>query len=105
MRLKLLQQNEHDSNSVAHAGEIPGFVFRVIIRAVYLWQDHVYWTDWETGSIFKAHKFGYKKGRSPIKNVAMQLFTPMDIHVYHKLTQPHGELLLLLLHCAVFFYK
>jgi tetrahydromethanopterin S-methyltransferase subunit F len=56
--------------------------------AVTVFEDQVYWTDWEAESIFKVNKFANVKGRSTVKNVAMQLYSPMDIHVYHRLKQP-----------------
>lgn len=47
-------------------------------------QDFLYWTDWETESIHKVHKF---KG-GEVEHVATGLYSPMDIHIYHKYKQP-----------------
>ncbi len=44
----------------------------------------MYWTDWETEAIHKANKFD----GTNIENVAVSLYSPMDIHVYHELRQP-----------------
>ena len=69
---------------------------RVILResinhpfAVTLFQNYMYWTDWEHGhgSINRANKFNGKE------RVVMQesLYDPMDIHVFHKQRQPIGQ--------------
>ena len=44
----------------------------------------MYWTDWQTESIHKTNKFN----GSAVSNVAISLFSPMDIHVFHELKQP-----------------
>ncbi len=52
--------------------------------SITVFEDYVYWTDWETESIHKANKFTGED----LKNVAVQLYSPMDIHVYHPFRQP-----------------
>ena len=52
-----------------------------------VFEDTVYWTDWETESVHRASKFN----GSEIRNVIARLITPMDIHVYHPLKQPAGK--------------
>jgi len=55
--------------------------------AISVFEDFVYWTDWETETIHKANKFN---GNNP-ENVAVSLYSPMDVHVYHALRQPNGS--------------
>jgi len=51
----------------------------------------VYWTDWEEESIFKVNKFAdVHPDDSEVSNVVIQLYAPMDLHVYHRLKQPLG---------------
>lgn len=56
--------------------------------ALTLFQNYMYWTDWEHrgGSINKANKFNGQE-RSVIQE---NLYSPMDIHVYHQQRQPAG---------------
>lgn len=55
--------------------------------AVTVFEDDVYWTDWETETIHKANKFT----GAGVENVAVSLYSPMDLHVYHELRQPKGS--------------
>ena len=52
--------------------------------SITVFEDFVYWTDWETESIHKANKF---TGHG-LNSVAVQLYSPMGIHVYHPMRQP-----------------
>jgi len=53
-------------------------------------KDQVYWTDWEEESIFKVNKFANVHTDSEVTEVVIELYAPMDLHVYHRLKQPHG---------------
>ena len=53
-------------------------------------KDQVYWTDWEEESIFTVNKFADVHTDSQVTNVVIQLYAPMDLHVYHRLKQPLG---------------
>ena len=55
--------------------------------ALTLFEDDLYWTDWQTLSINRADKFG----RSGVEVVRSSLGSPMDIHVLHEQRQPIGE--------------
>ena len=52
--------------------------------SITVFEDFVYWTDWETESIHKANKLN----GSNVTNVAVALYSPMGIHVYHPMRQP-----------------
>jgi len=52
--------------------------------SITVFEDFVYWTDWETESIHKANKFNGEG----VESVAVQLYSPMDIQVYHPMRQP-----------------
>jgi len=54
-------------------------------------KDQVYWTDWEEEAIFKVNKFADVHTDAEVSNVVIQLYAPMDLHVYHRLKQPLGE--------------
>ena len=53
------------------------------IFAMTLFGDYLYWTDWETKKIEKAHKFS-GQNRS---TVAQTIHRPMDVQVFHPLRQ------------------
>lgn len=57
------------------------------IFALTLFEDYVYWTDWETKSINRAHK---TTGTNKTLLIST-LHRPMDLHVFHALRQPDGE--------------
>lgn len=52
-----------------------------------LFEEYIYWTDWETKSINRAHKsLGTNK-----TTLISTLHRPMDIHIYHPYRQPPGR--------------
>uniref|UniRef100_A0A3P9JA06 EGF-like domain-containing protein n=1 Tax=Oryzias latipes TaxID=8090 RepID=A0A3P9JA06_ORYLA len=56
------------------------------IFAMTLFEEYIYWTDWETKSINRAHKtLGTNKTM-----LISTLHRPMDIHIYHPYRQPRG---------------
>lgn len=57
------------------------------IFALTLFEDYVYWTDWETKSINRAHK---TTGTNKTLLIST-LHRPMDLHVFHALRQPDGK--------------
>uniref|UniRef100_A0A3Q2X6U1 Low density lipoprotein receptor-related protein 1Aa n=1 Tax=Haplochromis burtoni TaxID=8153 RepID=A0A3Q2X6U1_HAPBU len=57
------------------------------IFAMTLFEEYIYWTDWETKSINRAHKtLGTNKTM-----LISTLHRPMDIHIYHPYRQPDVE--------------
>ncbi|XP_076353564.1 lipophorin receptor 1 [Tachypleus tridentatus] len=52
-----------------------------------VFEDWIYWSDWESEAIHKVNKFTGEE----LENVASGVYSPMDIHVYHKYKQPAGE--------------
>lgn len=57
------------------------------IFAMTLFEEYIYWTDWETKSINRAHKtLGTNK-----TTLISTLHRPMDIHIYHPYRQPEGK--------------
>ncbi|KAK6321281.1 hypothetical protein J4Q44_G00082570 [Coregonus suidteri] len=56
------------------------------IFAMTLFEEYIYWTDWETRSINRCHKtLGTNKTM-----LISTLHRPMDIHIYHPYRQPEG---------------
>uniref|UniRef100_A0A673G2G3 Low-density lipoprotein receptor-related protein 1-like n=1 Tax=Sinocyclocheilus rhinocerous TaxID=307959 RepID=A0A673G2G3_9TELE len=54
------------------------------IFAMTLFEEYIYWTDWETKSINRAHKtLGTNKTM-----LISTLHRPMDVHIYHPCRQP-----------------
>lgn len=57
------------------------------IFAMTLFEEYIYWTDWETKSINRAHKsLGTNKS-----TLISTLHRPMDVHIYHPYRQPEGK--------------
>jgi len=54
--------------------------------ALTLFRDSLYWTDWNTHAIYTCNKSNGADSRTVVTN----LFSPMDIHVYHPSRQPTG---------------
>ncbi|KAK8724240.1 hypothetical protein OTU49_011302, partial [Cherax quadricarinatus] len=53
------------------------------IFAITVFEDYLYWTDWELKSVLRAEKHSGKD----IKNIYNAVHRPMDIHVYHPYRQ------------------
>ncbi|CAH1393480.1 unnamed protein product [Nezara viridula] len=56
--------------------------------SISVFEDYVYWTDWDKQAIFKANKFN-GSNVTPITAIRM-LQNPMVVHVYHPYRQPDG---------------
>ncbi|CAK9302728.1 unnamed protein product [Gordionus sp. m RMFG-2023] len=52
--------------------------------AITVFEDWMYWTDWENETLFSANKFT----GADLKPLARDLYSPMDVRVYHPLRQP-----------------
>ena len=70
------------------------------VFAMTLFENYIYWTEWETRSIFSTHKgvgqyvTEIEDGSTPLDNVTevqTRLFRPMDIHVVHPLRQHNAS--------------
>ncbi|KAJ0015964.1 hypothetical protein NQD34_014254 [Periophthalmus magnuspinnatus] len=57
------------------------------VFAISLFEDWVYWTDWNTHTVEKAHKYT-GADRTVMNN---NTHRPYDIHVYHPYRQPRSE--------------
>lgn len=57
------------------------------IFAMTLFEEYIYWTDWETKSINRAHK---TQGTNKTTLIST-LHRPMDVHIYHPYRQPEGK--------------
>lgn len=73
-------QNRHR----AIAGTLPH------VFAVSLFEDWVYWTDWNTHAVEKAHKYTGEE-RTLMGN---NTHRPSDIHIYHPYRQPRSTYIL-----------
>ncbi|KAF6216065.1 hypothetical protein GE061_000403 [Apolygus lucorum] len=61
--------------------------------SISVFEDYVYWTDWDKQAIFKANKFN---GSNVTAITALRMLqNPMVVHVYHPYRQPDG-----INHCA-----
>ena len=54
------------------------------IFALSVFEDYVYWSDWETKSIERCHKYTCKKAAT----ILSAIHRPMDLAIYHPLRQP-----------------
>ncbi|XP_012940301.1 very low-density lipoprotein receptor isoform X2 [Aplysia californica] len=81
------------------SSDLNGKDFHVILKdfvkvahpfAITVFEDFLYWTDWMSDGIHKTSKFGHTEGNSSaaVTNIALNLKSPMDIHVYHIFRQP-----------------
>ncbi len=55
--------------------------------ALSLFGSTLFWTDWQTRAIHACNKLSGTNHRQVHGNI----FSPMDIHVYHPRRQPKGE--------------
>ena len=58
-----------------------------LINLFETFQDWLYWTDWESESIYKVDKFTGKN----VQTVASGVYSPMGVRVYHSYKQPTGN--------------
>jgi len=58
------------------------------IFALTVLEDYLYWTDWETKSVERCHKYN----GMDCSTLTTTVHRPMDIHVYHPLRQVAGEI-------------
>ena len=57
-------------------------------------QDTLYWSDWEARSILRVDKLLRRAGTDGdygVTSAVVQLYSPMDIHIYHELKQPTAD--------------
>ncbi len=54
------------------------------IFALTVFEDYIYWSDWETSTIERCHKYSGKEN----KTIVTTIHRPMDVQVYHPLRQP-----------------
>lgn len=52
--------------------------------AITVFEDNLYWTDWITKGIHSVNKFTGQE----VDQLVADLYSPMDVHVYHHLKQP-----------------
>lgn len=57
------------------------------VFAIAVWEDFVYWTDWETKSVERCHKYRGDQCSSLLSTV----HRPMDLRVVHPLRQPESS--------------
>ena len=57
------------------------------IFAISVFEDYIYWSDWETKSIERCHKYS----GSDNKTVLSTIHRPMDLQIYHPMRQPWPE--------------
>lgn len=53
------------------------------IFAITVFENYLYWTDWESKSVMRAEKY---TGKS-VQTIYSAAHRPMDIHVYHPFRQ------------------
>lgn len=57
------------------------------VFAITVWEDFVYWTDWETKSVERCHKYHANNCSS----LYTTIHRPMDIRVFHPFRQPESR--------------
>ncbi len=56
--------------------------------SITLFEDWMYWTDWDRNAVFRANKFN-GSGAAPVTATGMRQI-PMVVHVYHPYRQPEA---------------
>lgn len=56
------------------------------VFAIAVWENFIYWTDWETKTVERCHRY---KGDS-CSSLLLTVHRPMDIRILHPLRQPEG---------------
>lgn len=51
-----------------------------------IFEDWIYWSDWESEAIHRMNKFNGKEK----SDILTEIYSPMDIHIYHHFKQPNG---------------
>ncbi|CAH1393043.1 unnamed protein product [Nezara viridula] len=57
------------------------------VFAIAVFEDSIYWTDWETKSIEKCDKYGFPGNGTGCKRLVNMIHRPMDLRIYHPLRQ------------------
>lgn len=52
-----------------------------------VFEDYLFWTDWMSNAVHRVNKFG----KETASIIALNLKSPMGIHVYHISRQPKGR--------------
>ena len=53
------------------------------IFAITMFEDYIYWTDWENSNVERAHKYTGSNRTA----IGSTIHRPMDIQIYHKFRQ------------------
>ena len=53
------------------------------IFAITVFEDYIYWTDWENSNVERAHKYTGSNRTA----IGSTIHRPMDIQIYHKFRQ------------------
>lgn len=56
------------------------------VFAIAVFEDHIYWTDWETKSVERCTKYS----AANCSTLTTTVHRPMDIHIYHPYRQQPG---------------
>ncbi|CAG0883303.1 unnamed protein product [Darwinula stevensoni] len=77
-----------DRQTVVQSNDIMQHPFSITV-----FEDHLYWSDWNLKTIFKANKFNGSDAHPirPYQTVWKTLENPFSLHVYHPYRQPSGE--------------
>ncbi|KAK9679907.1 Low-density lipoprotein receptor repeat class B [Popillia japonica] len=54
------------------------------VFAITVWEDYIYWSDWETKSVERCHKYLGNQ----TKTLSAMVHRPMDLRIYHPFRQP-----------------
>lgn len=92
-RIYWLDAKLHTLNSIDYKGARRQVVLRSdqFIKhpfALDVFEDFVYWSDWELESVLKTNKFGGNNGS--VDTVINGVYSVMDVRVVHPYVQPHA---------------
>lgn len=62
------------------------------VFAITMFENFVYWSDWETKSIHRCHKYS----GLDCQNITSLAYRPMDLKVVHPLLQPSSKSIIII---------
>ena len=82
-RLKVIESSNLDGSDRRRVVHLPTqHPFSVTV-----FEDFIYWSDWQSDAIFKANKFT----GNGVTKIVHQVYSIMGVEIYHPLRQPAGK--------------
>lgn len=86
-KLNVIESVRYDGSARKEVKQSPEYLHHLYSLTIF--EDWIYWTDWETLSIYKADKFDGGNMTNVMPNKA--LHDPITVHIIHPYRQPRHE--------------